>query len=911
MNRCYSSSRRARAGVVAASLAAVISSVVSVGPAEEAAAHRRASASTSAAAEFSQPTLRWPSSRSTVSVGTRTSSTISVLPGTALSDVRLRVTGSGPISILSGADNQISKVALSTGASRTISFLVRAAGTGAVHASLTARAANGSAVTAAVDLDYATGGNVVVFSGDGLLDAQLAALGTQRAGLGATEYARRLFALRTAGAYQQLSTAPSASSTPTPATPPVDTTVSGTISYLASDSSKHPARTITVKLVDSDGTATGTVLATKTTNASGAYSFTTTTLRSGTTPRKLFVKALAEGSGFTVKLNGILGPHSIASTPLAATGAAQRVSLTANNTADNNTAFDVADALTSAIAYTRLIHGGATYGQITASYPNAKGTDFDPTTGVARIIQFDRFDWDVILHEYGHFIAHKLGIDKSLGGRHQFTVNEGEVYGKQNGVWLAWSEGFATWFALTAQDVLGVSALKIPKAGDSYYDDTEDTTFHVPFNTNGVFPSIGEDAELSVGRALWHLRKDPVFAMSDTQIMTALAGASAATLSDAMPALMQSYGAALFTDTNTTSAAAETKANNFACLMTDQAVSPKLTAPSAGAILSATTPPTFTWTPNGAGPSNRLDSFAVQFWSPTWDKKIFESSSLTPTSYTPSAADWKSIVTATDGTAGVPLTLNVVVKGYNLNTPVTGPYKSCGVAVKVKPVITATPVEGFLTPISSATACAGLFPSDSNQFVLKGTRLLPNTTYAISLRLTGGGYPDVPLNSVLTDANGAVSTNETIPPMPASASWKVVAVAPLANGALTVVTGITITWHSCLALSTTHATNFNVNWGGAGLKPGSTVTESWNGIQADSTTADSAGSYSHIYAMVCPASSNTVTVNAVLIGGTSSITFSAVPCGLARSTIVAASSTVRRVAIVGSGSGTVVITSTK
>jgi len=45
----------------------------------------------------------------------------------------------------------------------------------------------------------------------------------------------------------------------------------------------------------------------------------------------------------------------------------------------------------------------------------------------------DTFDWDVVLHEFGHYVAANLGIDTSKGGLHGWEDNLGQTYGLDAG----------------------------------------------------------------------------------------------------------------------------------------------------------------------------------------------------------------------------------------------------------------------------------------------------------------------------------------------------------------------------------------------------------------------------------------------------------------------------------------------
>jgi hypothetical protein len=610
----------------------------------------------------------------TAALGSVVNASVRLSSASDLHQVSISVTPTGPIAL----GNYAGPSTLAAGSLATVAmpFTVTADGTGTIHVVVTGLDITGTPVQGAVDLDVATGAGRAVLSATGLLDAQDGALALQRGTLGEATYARLLNAQQGAGALQQVSVAaPAASST---------TTVSGTVKYTASDGSKHPARTIIVQLRDDNGAPGGILVKAVTTDASGHFTATGTTKRSNGQVRQLFVRALSQGVGFEVKGMTATTPHMIASGDVTATGAAITINLTANNTADNNTAFDVADALTTAIAYTRRINGGNILQPVTANFPDVDGTNFDATTGTARILKLDRFDWDVILHEYGHFVSHQFDFNESPGGDHSFDQNEGETLGKDGGIKLAWSEGFATWFGLTAEDVLDVAALKIPHAGDSFYDDTEDASFHVAYETNTGLLGLGEDNELSIGRILWHLRKDPSIGLTDLQMIGTFHSQHPATLSAAIAELLPVAGAASFTDTQPIVAAKIAKSNAIGCVLTSQAVAPMTTAPAGGSTVTAAKSPAITWIPNGAGPSNRLDAFTVEYWSGNWDTELFQSPNQTGTAYTASANIWKTILKAKNKVGKLPSAMNIVVKGTGTNAPVTGPYKGCAVTVNVK-----------------------------------------------------------------------------------------------------------------------------------------------------------------------------------------------------------------------------------
>lgn len=799
-----------------------------------------------------------------------------------LRDAQLELSASGPIGLRSPASVQLGNVNAFEPTRHAVVLDIERDGTGAITARLSGYAPDGTFLRYSSSLSFATGAGRVAFSVEGLLAAQVNALALQRSSLGTARYGRMLAALLGSGATQTFSEGarPRAAQW---------TAIKGTIDYTASNATHHPARSIYVQIWDDNGTSpTGTLVTTATANLLGQYSATVTTLRSDGKTRNVYVQALAADAGFVIvpASGGTLAQH-IDSTPHTTTGAPQTVNLTANNTFSNNTAFDVADMLVTGDQYVLRIHGGKPFPRITVSYPNTGGTNFTPGANTAKILQGDTFDWDVVLHEFGHYVAFNLGIDTSMGGLHDWADNLGQIYGKNAGDRLAWSEGFATWFALTAELVENVAALKIPNAGDDYFDDTDDANFHVPMSVNTPYPSLGEDNELSVARSLWHMRTDPDLAMTDLQIISALVAKHTTTLSNAVAALLPAAGAAPFGNTGAGSggpytAPAEAKMNTFACLETNQIVASQVSSPAAGDIVVAT-PPTFSWQSNGAGASNRLNQFYVQFWSPTWGKLLFQSPQITTSAtantgnYTPAQADWNTLMAATDETGNLPTAMNVVVVGSGTNAPATGPYDSCAQHLLIaSPDLSVTPADNtdnVIAPIPQLCS-SGYFNPLIDQFVLNASFLQPNTAYSLELYDPGNGYgPVTALTPDTVTANGSGDVNAatiTIPDMPAESSWPLV-LTPLAGrpGKTTMA----IQWDTCgetqAALGSTP-----LYWGGAGVVPGSTVTISWDGTEVDSVTAQPDGEYWYVNGSaptVTCTGSDTLTVDATTFNGPSSI----------------------------------------
>lgn len=116
------------------------------------------------------------------------------------------------------------------------------------------------------------------------------------------------------------------------------------------------------------------------------------------------------------------------------------------------------------------------------------------TNDTIYIMQYDRWDSDVIFHEYAHFLDFNLNISKRATGEHYYDENLSLKYDSIYAKALAFSEGWADFFAVS---------LQYEGKKDSYYDDTEDIDMHV--NLEGPIKHKGEDCEAAVSCILWDM----------------------------------------------------------------------------------------------------------------------------------------------------------------------------------------------------------------------------------------------------------------------------------------------------------------------------------------------------------------------------------------------------------------------
>jgi hypothetical protein len=148
--------------------------------------------------------------------------------------------------------------------------------------------------------------------------------------------------------------------------------------------------------------------------------------------------------------------------------------------------------------FEHIVHGwlltkeelGINLEKVVALWPSSYSTYSD----TIRVLQSDRWDRDVVLHEYGHFVDQQYHITKTPGGDHFFDENLSNRYDEETAKKLAWGEAWADFFSV---------GIQYAETKDSYYDDTEDINMHV--NLDGPIKHPGTDCEAAVAAILWDI----------------------------------------------------------------------------------------------------------------------------------------------------------------------------------------------------------------------------------------------------------------------------------------------------------------------------------------------------------------------------------------------------------------------
>lgn len=416
--------------------------------------------------------------------------------------------------------------------------------------------------------------------------------------------------------------------------------VSGIVQWTDRNGGRHPVDRAPVQVRDQDP-GPDTVVTTVTTDADGAFAATIGAVDSegGLSGRDVYLRVLADGPGFTLDQH----VDSTVTTDLAP-GSTLVQDVTAGNVTDNATAFSVHAALTVATDEVVLQNGGP-LDTVDVVFPS-DGSYYD---GRLNLLQLDRWDWDVILHELGHHIADQLDIERNPGGSHG-DENLSNRYGKDRGTRLAWGEGWPTYFAVSTLHERAAS-LGVPDVGDTRYQDTEDTDIDDDLEATA---KKGEDNENTVMSVLWDLYDD----VADTRDQLALGTASVWDTLDAGDPERFSDTYLLF------SPGGRVEAVN--CIASQMNVSPKI---SGAATTVTATRPTFRWR-SGNGGDFPNDRFTVKIRS-GGGTLLLSSPTVRTNAFTPTRAQWNTVLAGADGT------VRVAVVGRQADAPATGPYRSC------------------------------------------------------------------------------------------------------------------------------------------------------------------------------------------------------------------------------------------
>ncbi|WP_167305977.1 nidogen-like domain-containing protein [Nocardioides euryhalodurans] len=348
-------------------------------------------------------------------------------------------------------------------------------------------------------------------------------------------------------------------------------------------------------------------------------------------------------------------------------GADVDIDLVGEESEEPGRAFAVLDALVSGAEYLEE-DLGEDAGFIEVDFPTSdSNNNYDDGQLHIQLSNFD--NWDLLLHEYGHYVADRFDIEDNPGGPHFFSDNLSETGGrdKDEGTHMAWAEGWPTYFGISLQQELDVAAMNLPSAGDTSYDDIGDTPADYDLESNGSYE--GEDNEVAVQRFLWDMYDDTSeygddVSWSDSSIWYDVSSSNSERLSHAVQAMLPADTSPGFADGPN-------------CLLTEQGMAPDLDFSSVTVTgVASDEPPQVEWEPGGGGPAYRNDRFVVRFYDAAWEP-LLESGDVSGTSWTPSRQEWDQVA------RGHGAQVRVAVTGWQGDDPQTGPYTSCSSELEI------------------------------------------------------------------------------------------------------------------------------------------------------------------------------------------------------------------------------------
>lgn len=453
-------------------------------------------------------------------------------------------------------------------------------------------------------------------------------------------------------------------------------TVTGVVQWTDSATNLHIGKDIKVEVWDTEGTTDNILLAVGYTNDEGRYSFTFPNDKSS--PENGYdirVKFYSTNSYVNIVNPSSEVTYSILH-PTITTDVNNDAVVTKSITIDNNTAderaFQVLQAMTMAAKYAKKMNSNIALGSVNVIFPNSSGTFYYSADEKLRILAADYCDWDVMQHEYGHYIRDSLTSTVVKGGEHSLNVNLIDYYLVDNTFYsdlkndkinLAWSEGWATYFAIACQMDCNASTLNIPNVGDEKYEDTIDSSTiynlesgNLELPSGNIFYSLGEANEAAIMSILYDFldgtnESFDYVQYTHQQIWDNTMNNSVTNLSE----FINQY--------NNESNNQRIKIGRI--LSKYGAASNTLTNPS----VINTEVPTFTWTPGGGSTNMPNNRFRIVFYSPNY-VQLLEKSNLTVATYTLTESEWTSILSHNYNY------VYWVIYAEQTNTPTTGAYIS-------------------------------------------------------------------------------------------------------------------------------------------------------------------------------------------------------------------------------------------
>ncbi|MGH7723942.1 MAG: FlgD immunoglobulin-like domain containing protein [Candidatus Eiseniibacteriota bacterium] len=533
-------------------------------------------------------------------------------------------------------------------------------------------------------------------------------------------------------------------------------TVRGTIQWTDENGATHPAWAMTVEVRDEE--LIGSVLvADGVTDQSGFYEFVVDNDDGlGAGNRDIFVRIRTANSAIEVAPMGLLSSAYEAESGVT-DEAPDGSTITENFTTTNTGTGPAGGILTGGTwiaSYTAGLNGGSFLGQCTVEWPGDPGSFFDNGTTI-NLSPDDDVDWDVLHHEYGHYVMDEFSIEDNPGGGHSSANCATDVRpSKDEGLKLAWGEGWPTYFGLSGQQAMGMATLNVPRVGDtSYSDRATDGTLSPNYSleTPGDLAIGGEGNERAIMRLFWDLFDNVAdgrdnMSESDQTLFDRVNGADPDFLSQAWSALR--------------SPLSNQEDLAYGGIAADQFSGPIAQTPAAGAVVSPSNR-NFTWTAGVNCGTFAGNSFDLKFYDAATFALLLTVPGIGTTSTTISEAQVGALAGATHNVLWA-------VEGRNSSSPATGPYLGSNNAVIVNrpPVADAGPDQPNVectSPTTTSVALNGLGSSDPDGDALTYTWTAPGIVFDNPNSATPiGQFPEGTTVVTLTVSDGIDDDTDTV-----------------------------------------------------------------------------------------------------------------------------------------------------
>ncbi len=540
-------------------------------------------------------------------------------------------------------------------------------------------------------------------------------------------------------------------------------TVSGTVRYTDENGVLHPVFGYDVQIRDDDFIGSD-LLAHEITGTDGTYSATFDSGDPG--GPDIFVRFQPENTLIEVRQLGGGGYEN--NTPVQ-DDVASNSNLVVNITfaaTGSGPVGSVLSGMTWIAVYTRDdLNSGVGLGQIPVEFPGATNAAFY-NGSLINMRPNDRFDWDVMHHEYGHYVMDSFNFENNPGGAH----NLGQCLAvtrpsKSEGLRLAFGEAWPTFFGTSGQRELGIGATQAPRVGNVLYEDTVNGfggfSYSLEGNSNDLGANadtigLGEDNEVAVQRGFWDLydaasdsRDAPGVSNGDLAMANVLRGTNVTTMSAAW-ALVRSSG--LIPDNESDLEAG--------AITTDHGIGPQPASPTSGTIVNQGTA-NFSWS-RAVGCSTTFDgdSFDLVFFNANTFAQILTIAGLGSPSYSLTPGEFATVRSGGHDVLWA-------VEGRNTGSPATGPYLGDNIDIIVN-----TPPEAdagtdiiaeCTSPTTTPVKLDGTGSSDADGDPLTYSWTAPGVTFDdATLSQPTGGFTKTTTTATLEVSDGFQTDTDTV-----------------------------------------------------------------------------------------------------------------------------------------------------